>query len=218
MTKLILYSALFGMVGGVLKSMCIALAWIFYPQGRDIYSSTVGLYLSQTLFIVSICMVKGVAEHSISLLRRGSLIGLFSGILATSAVIALLYFKGREYEANWIWFDHSLINGLFLGGAAGTIYGTSSNDRNAVYCIVGLLVGGVASFSIYISTTMASMSAFLLWKFSFLLDISMLYEKLAVYIFEGIILSLLIWSALALAEKVSARRSVSLKISPNGGG
>lgn len=206
MIRVILYSALFGMVGGVLKSLCIALAWILYPQGRDIYTSTVGLYLSQTLFIVSICMAKGGADRSVSLLNTGALIGLLSGVLATSAVIALLYFKGGADEANLVWFDHSLINGLFLGGAAGSIYGSSSNDRSAVYLIVGLLVGGVASFSLYISTMMASMSAFLLWKFSSLLDISMLYERLAVYPFEGIIQSLFIWNALALAEKTRRSR------------
>ena len=205
MIKLVLYSALFGMIGGVLKSLCIALAWIFYPQGRDIYTNTVGLYLSQILFIASICMAKGGADHSVSLLKTGAVIGLLSGVLATSAVIALLYFKSAVDEANLAWFDHALINGLFIGGAAGSIYGVSSNDRSAVYFILGLLVGGVVSFVLYISTTMATMSALLVWKFSSLLNISMLYAKLAVYPFEGIIQSLFIWNALALVEQT--RRS-----------
>jgi hypothetical protein len=130
MKKLVLYPALFGLIGGVSKSLCIAVGWILYPQGRDIYVNTAGLYLSQVLFVMSICMTRGAAEHSASLLKTGALIGLLSGVIATSAIVVVLYGVGG---ADLTSFDHAFVNGVFLGGAVGIVYGVGSNDRRWIY-------------------------------------------------------------------------------------
>ncbi|HYJ16310.1 MAG TPA: hypothetical protein VE170_12520, partial [Candidatus Limnocylindria bacterium] len=191
-----LYPALFGMIGGVLKSLCIAVGWILYPQGRDISTIIAGLYLSQGLFFMSICMTKGATEHSTSLLRTGALIGLLSGILATSAIVLFLY-RGADLTA----FDHAVVNGSFLGGAVGIVYGVGSTDRRWVYLIVGFLGGGIGVLSLHSSGTIADLTAMLLWKLSSSLDIAMVYGKWIVYPLDGITQSLLIWFSLAYAKE-----------------
>lgn len=196
MKNLVLYAALLGLIGGVSKSLCIAVGWILYPQGGDISTTIAGLYLSQGLFFTSICMTKGAAEHSTSLLRRGALIGLLSGILATSAIVLVLH-GGADLTA----FDHAIVNGLMLGGAVGIVYGVGSNERRWVYLIVGLLGGGIGVLSLHSSGTIADLTAMLLWRLSSSLDIAMVYGKLVVYPLDAVTQSLLIWFSLAYAKE-----------------
>lgn len=191
------------MTGGIFKSLCILLAWIFDPAGRNVYANTVFLYLSQTLFITSICMTKGAASRSTALLKTGALIGILSGLLATSAILCLIYLKVRVVEhVIFQWFNYSLINGLFIGVAAGIIYGISVNDRIAAYFMVGPVVGALTLGSHYAASMIADMNAFIVWTMSLPVDISTLYRKLAIYPIEGVIQSVIVWSALALYEKL----------------
>ena len=190
MKKLVLYPALFGMIGGVLKGLCLAVVWILYPQGRDNYVNTALLYISQVLFAMSICMARGAIEHSASLLKTGALIGIVSGVLATSAIVVILYIIGG---ADLTLFDHAFVNGLFLGGAVGIVCGMGSNDRRALYFVVGFCAGGVASSSLHLSMAIADITAMLVWKLSSSLDLAMLYGKLVVYPLDGITQSVLIW-------------------------
>ena len=117
--------------------------------------------------------------------------------------MAAIYFRVRvAAQANIPWV-YSLINGLFIGGAVGSIYGIGTNHRIAIYFIVGLLAGAVTSLFVQVAPIIADVTAFLLWGFSSSLDISMWYRKLAVFPIEGIIQSLFIWITVVQAEKIS---------------
>lgn len=66
---------------------------------------------------------------------------------------------------------------------------------------MGLLGAGVGVLSLHSSTTIADLTAMLLWKLSSSLDVAMLYGKLVVYPIDGITQSLLIWFSLAYAKE-----------------
>jgi hypothetical protein len=139
------------------------------------------------------------------LLKTGALFGIFSALLATSVIIALVYVKIAE-QLIFQWFNPALIYGLFLGGAAGTIYGISVKGRSVVYFIVGLVIGAVTSVSNYVPTEITNTSAFIVWTLSPSVGFSMLYGKLAIYPTEGIIQSVFLWSALGLFGKLFRNR------------
>jgi hypothetical protein len=199
MTKLVIYAALLGSIGGILKSLCLVISSIFYPQGRDIYATFIGLYISQTLFVTSICLAKGLAEQSAFVLKRGALIGIVTGVLATSISLSVLFFRVRGAAFFPPWFDRYFVTSMMLGVSVAIIYGFGNEARRYIYPIVGLVTGGVATLSHYFAAVLATAIALLLSRLS--MEISMLFATFAIPPIEGVAQSVIIWSCLDLVRK-----------------
>ena len=180
MTKLVIYAALLASVGGILKSPPLSIKWILDPQGQNVYLTIIGLYISQVLFITSICLTKGLAERSVSFLKRGAVIGIVSGILATSISLSIIFFRVREDIFLHPWFDRVLVYAMILGVSAGIISGFGNDLRRHVYSysFVGLIAGGLASSAHHFAVVLATAMAFLLFQTGSSVRLSWLFSNL----------------------------------------
>jgi hypothetical protein len=203
MTKLVIYGALLGAFGGISKSLCLAIKWILDPQGQDIYLAIVGLYISETLFITSICLTKGLAERSVPFLKRGAVIGIVSGLLAASISLSIIFFRVREDIFLHPWFDRVLVYAMTLGVSAGIISGFGNDSRRHVYSysFFGIIAGGLASLAPHFAVASATAVAFLLFQTGSSIRLSWVFSKLGIYPIEGVAQSVIVWSCLAIVSK-----------------
>ena len=121
-----------------------------------------------------------IGRRSVSFLKRGAVIGIVSGILATSISLSIIFFRVREDIFLHPWFDRVLVYAMILGVSAGIISGFGNDLRRHVYSysFVGLIAGGLASSAHHFAVVLATAMAFLLFQTGSSVRLSWLFSNL----------------------------------------
>lgn len=206
MRRLLLWAALLGAFGALIRDLRVFIISYFFEYSLDIFVAWVLYGVFHSLFGICVLITKGIAEKSFRIAK----IGVLFGIIVGAAVVLV----GLVFDPRWP-IGH-LFSMMLLGLFAGLVWGFRENLRaRQIYRCLGGLIGGALSIPIlYLVINITILPETVLHFFAFEVE-----STLFVYIMDIIQIAALgaaqsggIWFSIALADKYYSPGAGNIKV------